>query len=86
MLTRVLARELGPYGVRANAVAPGLARTDFSKASWSDPQFLKQYEASVPLGRIAETDDLTGAILFLASEASRYVTGHTILVDGGALA
>jgi len=86
MLTRVLARELGPYGVRANAVAPGLARTDFSKASWSDPQFLKQYEASVPLGRIAETSDLTGAILFLASEASRYVTGHTILIDGGALA
>lgn len=86
MLTRVLARELGPHNVRANAVAPGLARTDFSKASWSDPQFLKQYESSVPLGRIAETGDLTGAILFLASQASRYVTGHTILVDGGALA
>jgi NAD(P)-dependent dehydrogenase (short-subunit alcohol dehydrogenase family) len=86
MLTRVLARELGPHGVRANAVAPGLARTEFSKASWSDPQFLKQYESSVPLGRIAETGDLTGAILFLASDASRYVTGHTILVDGGALA
>jgi NAD(P)-dependent dehydrogenase (short-subunit alcohol dehydrogenase family) len=86
MLTRVLARELGAYGIRANAVAPGLARTEFSKLSWSDPEFMKQYEASVPLGRIAETGDLTGVILFLASDASRYVTGHTILVDGGALA
>jgi NAD(P)-dependent dehydrogenase (short-subunit alcohol dehydrogenase family) len=86
MLTRVLARELGAHGIRANAVAPGLARTEFSRLSWSDPEFLKQYEASVPLGRIAETGDLTGVILFLASDASSYVTGHTILVDGGALA
>jgi len=86
MLTRVLARELGAYGIRANAVAPGLARTEFSRASWSDSQFLKQYEASVPLGRIAETDDLAGVILFLASDASKYMTGHTVLVDGGALA
>jgi NAD(P)-dependent dehydrogenase (short-subunit alcohol dehydrogenase family) len=86
MLTRALATELGRYGVRANAIAPGLIRTDFSRASWSDPAFLKQYEASAPLGRIGEPTDLVGAVLFLASDASAYVTGHTIFVEGGALA
>ena len=86
MLTRVLAQELGGYGIRANAIAPALVRTEFSRPSWSDPEFLKKCEASIPLGRVAETPDLVGAALFLASDASCYVTGHTILVDGGALA
>ena len=86
MLTRVLAQELGKQGVRANAVAPGLVRTEFSRSSWSDGGFLKQYEASMPLGRIGETTDLVGAVLYLASEASSYVTGHTIVIDGGAIA
>lgn len=86
MLTRVLAQELGRYGIRANAIAPCLVKTEFSRPSWSDPEFLKQCEASIPLGRVAETTDLAGAALFLASEASCYITGHTILVDGGTLA
>jgi dehydrogenase/reductase SDR family protein 4 len=86
MLTRALAQELGRYGIRANAIAPCLVKTEFSRDSWSDPEFLKQCEASIPLGRVAETTDLVGAALFLASEASCYVTGHTILVDGGTLA
>jgi NAD(P)-dependent dehydrogenase (short-subunit alcohol dehydrogenase family) len=86
MLTRALAQELGRHGIRANAIAPGLAKTEFSRASWTDPEFTKQYNASVPLGRMAETTDFVGAALFLASNASSYVTGHTILVDGGALA
>jgi NAD(P)-dependent dehydrogenase (short-subunit alcohol dehydrogenase family) len=86
MLTRALAQELGEHGIRANAIAPGLAKTEFSRASWTDPEFTKQYNASVPLGRMAETADFVGAALFLASSASSYVTGHTILVDGGALA
>jgi NAD(P)-dependent dehydrogenase (short-subunit alcohol dehydrogenase family) len=86
MLTRALAQELGKQGIRVNAIAPGLARTEFSRASWTDPEFTKQYNAAMPLGRMAETSDFVGAALFLASEASSYVTGHTILVDGGALA
>jgi NAD(P)-dependent dehydrogenase (short-subunit alcohol dehydrogenase family) len=86
MLTRVLAQELGSYGIRANTIAPCLVRTEFSRPSWSDPEFLKQVEASIPLGRVAETGDLVGAALFLASEASSFITGHTILVDGGTLA
>lgn len=86
MLTRVLAQELGSYRVRANAIAPCLVKTEFSRPSWSDPEYLKQVEATIPLGRVAETTDLVGAALFLASEASCYVTGHTILVDGGTLA
>jgi len=86
MLTRVLAQELGPHGIRANSIAPGLTRTDFSHATWSNADALKQVEASLPLGRIAETGDLVGAALFLASDASSYVTGQTIVMEGGSLA
>ncbi len=86
MLTRVFAHELGRFGIRTNTVAPAMVRTEFSRQTWSDPQTLKQVEASLPLGRVAETTDLVGAALFLASDASSYITGHTILVDGGALA
>ncbi len=86
MLTRVLAHELGKFGIRTNAVAPALVKTDFSRHSWGDAETLKHMEASLPLGRVAETTDLVGAVLLLASDASSYITGHTILVDGGALA
>ncbi len=86
MLTRALAQELGPYGIRANAIAPSMVRTEFSRQSWSDPENLKKIEASIPIGRVAETDDLIGAALLLASDAGRYITGHTLVVDGGILA
>jgi 2-deoxy-D-gluconate 3-dehydrogenase len=86
MLTRVLALELGRYNIRVNAIAPGLARTDFSQALWGDPAYLAGREAQIPLGRIAEADDMVGAALFLASDASAYVNGHTLVVDGGSLA
>ncbi len=86
MLTRVLAHELGRFGIRTNSVAPALVRTEFSRHAWGDAEALEQTEASLPLGRVAETTDLVGAVLLLASDASSYVTGHTILVDGGALA
>ena len=86
MLTRALAQELGKHGIRVNAIAPGLVKTEFSRESWINPDFVKQYSAQMPLGRMGETSDLTGAALFLASDASAYVTGHTILIDGGALA
>lgn len=86
MLTRALAQELGSRGIRVNAIAPGLVKTDFSKESWINPDFVKQYSAQTPLGRMGETMDIVGAALFLASDASAYVTGHTIVIDGGALA
>lgn len=86
MLTRALAQEMGSAGVRVNTVAPSMVRTDFSRATWSNPELLKSIEASTPLGRVAEPADLVGAVLFLASEASAFVTGHTLLVDGGTMA
>ncbi|MFH1123540.1 MAG: glucose 1-dehydrogenase [Pseudomonadota bacterium] len=86
MMTRVFARELGPYAVRVNSIAPGMAKTEFSRATWEDPKALEQMEASLPLGRVAMPGDLVGAALFLASDASEYLTGNTLLVEGGALA
>ena len=86
MLIRVLARELGGFGIRVNGIAPGLVKTDLSRHDWEDPDIRAQREAATPLGRLAETTDLAGAALFLASDASAYVSGHTILVDGGEIA
>jgi len=86
MLTRGLAQELGSYGIRANAIAPILVKTDMTRAKWGDPEFLKKREARVPLGRVAEASDIVGAALFLASDASNLVSGHTILIDGGEFA
>lgn len=84
MLTRVLARELGSYGIRANAIAPSTVRTELGRLTWSDPEALKRVESTIPLGgRVAEPSDVVGAALFLASDASSYITGHTILVDAG---
>jgi NAD(P)-dependent dehydrogenase (short-subunit alcohol dehydrogenase family) len=83
MLTKVLARELGKYNVRVNAVSPGMVRTDLSRPMWSNPKFMKQFVSLVPLGRIAEPSEIASVVLFLASSASSYITGHNILVDGG---
>ena len=83
MLTRVLALELSDSNVRVNAVAPGLVQTEFSRTVWSDPEGRKQREAMIPLGRMAEPDDIVGSVLFLASDAARYITGQTIVIDGG---
>ena len=86
MLTKVLATELAPYNIRVNAIGPSLVKTKFSQPLWGNPEVLKGIEAGVPLGRIAEADDIVGAALFLASDASNYITGQTIYVDGGMLA
>ena len=83
MLTRQLARDLGRYNIRVNAIAPSSVKTEFTEVKWRDPEALKKYEAGVPLGYLAEPADVVGPALFLASDASRYVTGHTLLVDGG---
>lgn len=83
MLTKVLAVELGQYNIRANAVAPYIVKTKFSQPLWSEPETLERIESGIPLGRLAETGDIIGVVLFLAAEASGYITGQTIIVDGG---
>ena len=86
MLTKVLARELGPFGIRVNAIAPGLIETRFSEALWANEKILGPYLESTPLGRTGKPDEMVGAVIYLASDASAYVTGHTIVLDGGTLA
>jgi NAD(P)-dependent dehydrogenase (short-subunit alcohol dehydrogenase family) len=83
-LARNLAVEYGPYGVRVNCIAPGLIRTDFAKALWEDERNLANALSGTPLGRIGEPDDVAGVVAFLACDASRYITGQTLIVDGGA--
>ena len=84
MLTKVLAFELAPFNIQVNAVAPGVVRTDFSKPFWSTPAICEQICRGVPAGRIAETADLVPIVLMLASRHADYITGQTIMVDGGA--
>jgi dehydrogenase/reductase SDR family protein 4 len=86
MLTKVLALELARAGIRVNAVAPGMVKTQFSMPFWSNEDLLKEITKSIPLGRIAEIDDVVGAVLFLASDMSNYITGEIITVDGGSTA
>ena len=83
-LARNLAAEYGPHNVRVNCIAPGLIRTDFARALWENPDNLKTYHARTPLGRIGEPDEIAGAAVFLASAASAFMTGQTIVVDSGA--
>lgn len=85
MLTKVMASELASLNISVNAVAPGVVRTDFSRPLWGDPETLKEIEAGVPFGRIAEVDEVAGTVLFLASPLSDYLTGEILVVDGGAL-
>ena len=82
-LARNLADEYGPKGVRVNCIAPGLIKTDFAKALHEDPVLSAKYNSETPLRRMGEPDDIGGVAVFLASPAGQYVTGQTIVADGG---
>ena len=82
-LARNLAVEWGKHNIRVNCIAPGLVKTDFARALWSNPELLARTEALTPLGRIGEPDDIGGIAVFLASRAGAFVTGQTIVADGG---
>lgn len=82
-LARNLAHEFGPDNVRVNCIAPGLIKTDFAKALWEDPVRIEAANKSVPLRRIGEPHEIAGAVVFLASSASSFMTGQTIVLDGG---
>ena len=82
-LARNLAVEYGPHNVRVNCIAPGLIRTDFARALWDDPENLQRRTASTPLRRIGEPDEIAGAAVFLASQAGAFMTGQSLVIDGG---
>jgi NAD(P)-dependent dehydrogenase (short-subunit alcohol dehydrogenase family) len=83
MLTKCMALELAPHGIRVNALAPGLVRTDINRKDLEDEGFLKMRVARIPLGRVMNPEDLVGAAVFLASPESDSMTGATLQVDGG---
>ena len=85
MLTRVLSYELGSYNIRANAIAPTSVKTPMS-VTWNNPEEEKRTAGYIPLGRVAQPIDVAQAALFLASDASSYISGDTLMVDGGHLA
>ncbi len=83
MMTRSLAAEWGEHGVRVNTIAPGFILTDMTNALWSDPVMQEWGLANTPLRRLGEVEDLVGAAVFLAAEASAFMTGQVVRVDGG---
>jgi len=82
-LVRNLAAELGPHGVRVNAICPGLIKTDFAKALWDTPEAEESSKTEMPLRRLGESEDLKGVTVFLASEASSFMTGQALTLCGG---
>lgn len=82
-LVRNLAVEYGPHNVRVNCLAPGVIRTDFSRALWEDPEMTQRVTAMAPLRRFGEPDDVAGMAVCLAGPAGRFITGQTLVIDGG---
>ena len=83
MATKVMAQQWGQYNIRVNTIAPGLTKTKFSEALWGNPDILNIAMSKTPLARPAEPEEMVGAIIYLASDASSYVTGQVIAIDGG---
>jgi NAD(P)-dependent dehydrogenase (short-subunit alcohol dehydrogenase family) len=82
-MARNLAQELSPHNIRVNCVAPGLVKTDFARALWDTPEAEKRSSIGTPLRRLGEPDDIAGAAVFLAGKSGAWMTGQTIVVDGG---
>ena len=86
MATKVMARELATYNIRVNTLAPGFLHTKLMDAAFEGkPGLEDQYRQAIPLARIGLPEDMTGTMIYLASDASKYITGHTVIVDGGFL-
>jgi NAD(P)-dependent dehydrogenase (short-subunit alcohol dehydrogenase family) len=83
-LARNIAVEYGVHGIRANCIAPGLIKTDFARALWENPEILKRSTEGAPLKRIGMPDEIAGAAVFLSSAAGAFMTGQTMVIDGGA--
>ena len=82
-LTKTFALEWAQYGIRVNAVAPGYVFTDMTRKIWTDQDLYNEYIKKIPLGRFAQPEEISPAVVFLASDAASYITGTTIFVDGG---
>ena len=82
-MTRTLAFELGPSGIRVNAIAPGLVETRFASALVNNPDIVSRITSRTPLGRYAQPSEIAGGALYLASDAASFVTGHVLVIDGG---
>ena len=83
-MARNLAQELSPSNIRINCIAPGLVKTDFARALWDTPEAERRSSSGTPLRRLGEPDDIAGAAVFLAGKSGAWMTGQTIVVDGGA--
>jgi NAD(P)-dependent dehydrogenase (short-subunit alcohol dehydrogenase family) len=84
-LARNLAVEWGPHNIRVNCIAPGIIRTQFSRALWADPGRAAAFARANPLRRLGEPDDVAGTAVLLAARAGNFITGQTLVVDGGGL-
>jgi len=82
-LTRAMALDLAPHGVTVNALCPGVFKTEINRPLLNDPEYLKDFLRQIPLGYLGDPAQLQGAVVFLASEASSYMTGSAVFVDGG---
>jgi len=82
-LVKSLAMEWGKHNIRVNAIAPGIIRTRFARALWEDAEAETRWQQTAPLGRLGEAEEVAGGAVFLASKAGAYITGQTIIIDGG---
>jgi len=83
MMTQVMAKEWGQYNIRVNAIAPGIIKTRLSEALWKDPKVGEKAVRTMALMRLGEPEEIAGAVVFLSSAAGSYITGETIVIDGG---